>query len=330
MEVAEIWHQDWVFAAPADSVANAGDFVTVQIGHQPVVIVRTDDYQLRALANICSHRGAPIAEGCGNATRFACPYHGWTYDAFGELVSVPYAGPGEVDRGAHALASFAIEEWHGLLFVNLDPDAGPLAERTAAIEPYVKELGVGRLLHEDARTLEVWDANWKVVYANAIDSYSHFKVHPDTIEPVSPTDATYYLAGSARGTVTGGESAARADHLVISLPPSFVAIVYPDAMLWQAFTPAEVGKTQVVTGLAGEHRADGTAVNLPGWDATFVDEDRSICERVQRNASSRSRQGELLDIERAVGDFHDYLAWRLNAVEPPEPVITALPGERPE
>lgn len=330
MEIAEIWHRDWVFAAPADAVARPGDFVTVQIGKQPVVLVRTEDYQLRALANVCSHRGAPIAQGCGNAGRFACPYHGWTYDAHGELVSVPYASVDEIDKEVHGLESFLVEQWQGLIFVSLNGDVESLTTRVAAIDPYVKQLGVDRLQHDSASSLETWNANWKVIYANCVDSYSHFRVHAETIEPVSPTDAAYYLAGSGRATVTGGESAERADHIVIALPPSFVAIVYPDAMVWQALRPVAVDRTDVETGMAGETRSDDTAVSLPGWDAAFIDEDRAICEQLQSSASSRWQPGRLLEIERATGDFHEYLAWRLNGAEPSLPTIRALPGERPD
>ena len=135
-----------------------------------------------------------------------------------------------------------METWHGLIFVRLNADVEPLHERVASIEPHVKPLGLGRLHHDVAGTMsEQWQANWKLIVANALDSYSHFRVHAETIEPVSPTDGSYYLAGSARATVTGGESMERADHVVISLPPSFVAIVYPDAMLWQSVRPMNVG-----------------------------------------------------------------------------------------
>jgi len=178
--------------------------------------------------------------------------------------------------------------------------------------------------------LIAWQANWKLVYTNALDTYSHFRVHAETIEPFSPTDAAYYLAGSARATVTGGESVERADHLVISLPPSFVAIVYPDSILWQTFTPLAVDQTLVTTGVGGERTAGtGSAVSLPGWGASFVDEDRAICERLQANTSARWDPGPLLDIERSLGDFHGYLAWRLAEQEPGAAHIAARPGDRP-
>ena len=74
----------------------------------------------------------------------------------------------------------------------------------------------------------------------------------------------------------------------------------------------------------------GTAVSLPGWDAGFIDEDRAICERVQSNRSAHWQPGLLLEIERALGDFHAYLAWRLSDVEPAPPVFMAPPGARPD
>lgn len=332
MEVADIWHRDWVFATTVDAVADPGDFVPVTIGRQPVIIVRGDDYQLRALANVCSHRGTPLVDCAGSASRFSCPYHAWTYDLEGELLSVPYAQPNEVVQSQHPLASFRVEQWHGLVFVSLNDQVEPFAERVAAIEPYVRPLGFDRLHHDvGATSTEHWNANWKVIYANALDSYSHFRVHAETIEPFSPTDAAYYLAGSASATVTGGESSERADHLVISLPPSFVAIVYPDALLWQSFNPVAVDRTAVTTGFAGESPGEsGVTVNLPGWNAAFVDEDRAICERLQTNVGARGVEGPLLEIERPLGDFHEYLAWRLADHMPQPPTFAAQPGDRPE
>lgn len=331
LEIADIWHQDWVFACTNDAVAEPGDFVPVMIGRQPVIMVRGDDYQVRALANVCSHRGAPLVDYAGRASRFSCPYHAWTYGIEGELLSVPYAQPDEVVHADHGLESFRVDSWHGLIFVSLSGDVEPLSERVAAIEPYVRPLGLDRLHHDVAGTMaEQWQANWKLIVANALDSYSHFRVHAETIEPVSPTDAAYYLAGSARATVTGGESMERADHVVISLPPSFVAVVYPDAMLWQSVRPVSVGVTEVITGVAGESTEADTVVSLPGWDAQFVDEDRAICERVQANVTARWKPGPLLEIERAVGDFHEYLAWRLAGDLPEPPVAMAPPGSRPE
>jgi len=332
MEIADIWHRDWVFATTVDAVAERGDFVSVTVGRQSVIVVRGQDYRIRAFANVCSHRGAPLVECDGNTSRFSCPYHAWTYDTEGQLVSVPYAQPDEVVKAEHELTEFRAEQWHGFVFVSLNEDVESMAERASAIEPYIKPLAFDRFHHDVAATgVEKWNANWKLTFANALDSYSHFRVHAETIEPVSPTDGSYYLAGSARATVTGGESHQRADHLVISLPPSFVAVVYPDALLWQSFQPVDVAHTAVTIGMAGEGPpSESVAVNLPGWEPDFIDEDRAMCERLQTNVGSRWTPGPLLDIERSLADFHEYLSWRLSDHDPQDPFFAARPGHRPE
>jgi len=335
LELGEIWNQDWVFATTVDAVAEPGDYVPVTIGRQPIIVVRGADLSIRALANTCSHRGMPLVDAPGRASRFPCPYHAWTYGDDGQLLSVPYSSPDELCKSDHGLAEYRVAQWHGLVFVTLNDQAPELIERIAAIEPYVQPLALKRLYHDTAGVAdEVWKANWKIIYANALDSYSHFRVHAETIEPTSPTDASYYLAGSAKATVTGGESGARADHLMIAIPPSFVAIAYPDSLLWQAFVPVSVNETRVLTGVAGEQQppddADSTQpINMPGWDAAFVDEDRAVCERLQAGATARFVPGPLLDIERSLGDFHEYLSWRLAGNEPEPPTIAAAPGDRP-
>lgn len=332
LEVRHIWHDDWVFAAPVDAVSEPGDHVVVQIGRQSVIVVRGADLAIHALANACSHRGTPLVTESGNTRRFTCPYHAWTYGDDGALLSVPYSSTDEVPRERHGLMSYRTAQWHGLVFVSLNDDVEPLEERLALIDPYVRPLALDRLHHDVAgHATEVWNANWKPIYSAAIDSYSNFQAHAETIEPVSPTDAAYYLAGSARSTVTGGESMQRADHVVIAIPPSFVAVAWPDTMLWRAVSPVDVERTSVRIGMASQTPpGDAVAVNLPGWDAAFIDEDRTLVELIQRNARTPFVPGPLLDIEAALGDFHDYLAWRLTGADPENPVIAAAPGDRPE
>src|SRR5258708_37816502 len=73
-------------------VRNAGDYFTPRRGREPVIVARQDDGSVRALINRCAHRGSMVcAEGRGNAERFVCPYHGWSYDRAGELKAVPFA-----------------------------------------------------------------------------------------------------------------------------------------------------------------------------------------------------------------------------------------------
>ena len=101
-----------------------GDYLTEDVAGMPVLMTRANDGSVMAFANICRHRAAPVAQGCGHARAFTCPYHGWTYDLTGKLLGttdkVGFAG---IDLAAHGLVRLPSAEKHGMLFVRPKPAA---------------------------------------------------------------------------------------------------------------------------------------------------------------------------------------------------------------
>jgi choline monooxygenase len=89
----------------------------------PILLVRGDEGELRAFANVCRHRGMKVASGCGSgARRFSCPFHNWTYDTSGRLVGVPMAdGFRGMSRADHGLVALPVVERHGLIVVSCRP-----------------------------------------------------------------------------------------------------------------------------------------------------------------------------------------------------------------
>ena len=329
-EMTWIWHGDWVFVTTEDALAARGDQLPVVIGNQPVLLVRNQEGELAAFSNLCSHRGTLLIDRPTNATRIQCPYHGWTYTDAGELLAVPFATSEAIDKAGHCLPAYRIESWHGLIFVSLNPDVEPLVERFAVVEPHVAARGMDRLHHRaDQQDVHVWDCNWKLAIINAMESYHLFKVHPTTLEPYTPTKGAYYIAGSARGTATGGRVKGDDDYLLVSLPPAFVGVFSGGSFYWQSVRPIDVGRCAVRTGgafasppgagslgkLAKSIAASVSAVAYPMVD--FLPEDKAICERVQRGVSGDFVPGRLVAMERVVADFGHYLNWRLNKVGPP-------------
>ena len=329
-EMTWIWHGDWVFVTTEDALAARGDQLPVVIGNQPVLLVRNQEGELAAFSNLCFHRGTLLIDRPTNATRIQCPYHGWTYTDAGELLAVPFATSEAIDKAAHCLPAYRIESWHGLIFVSLNPDVEPLVERFAVVEPHVAARGMDRLHHRaDQQDVHVWDCNWKLAIINAMERYHLFKVHPTTLEPYTPTKGAYYIAGSARGTATGGRVKGDDDYLLVSLPPAFVGVFSGGSFYWQSVRPIDVGRCAVRTGgafasppgagslgkLAKSIAASVSAVAYPMAD--FLPEDKAICERVQRGVSGDFVPGRLVAMERVVADFGHYLNWRLNKVEPP-------------
>ena len=145
-----------------------------------MIVIRGDDGQVRAFANVCRHRGSRLVDGeAGCAKVLTCPYHAWSYARDGRLVGVPHRKeyPG-LDTAAHRLFPLDLELWRGFWFVTLEPGAPPVAEMMAPYEheiaPYRFEemRAIGRL------TLRPRELNWKTIADNYSDGL-HIPVgHP--------------------------------------------------------------------------------------------------------------------------------------------------------
>src|SRR5882762_11399611 len=146
LERERLFRDQPIFMGLAARLAKPGDFLTEDVGGMPVLMTRGADGQVKAFANICRHRGAPVAQGCGNARAFVCPYHGWTYDAAGKLLgTTDKAGFAGIDLASHGLVRLPAAERHGMLFVrpkparqdatdiDVDADLAALAAKLAAL-----------------------------------------------------------------------------------------------------------------------------------------------------------------------------------------------------
>src|SRR5438477_1018036 len=116
----------WQYAGPAERVSEPGTFFASEAGHVPVVVTRGRDGKLRALLNVCRHRGHVVAEGCGRRATLQCPYHAWTYELDGSLRRAPRSErePGFDNEGL-SLLRLALAMWGPFVFVNPDPAAAP-------------------------------------------------------------------------------------------------------------------------------------------------------------------------------------------------------------
>lgn len=184
LERDRLFRHGWIVVAHVSELAGAGDYVTFEIAGHPVLAVRGRDGILRAFSNVCPHRSAMIAEGCGRTNLFTCPYHAWSYDLTGRLMGAPH-----MDRAALGdigLRPLRLETWHGLVFVNLDADTAPLAPDLAGLERWLAPLRLDDqhvILREDLRMA----CNWKVLLENFCESYHVFCVHRTTLEDSTPT-----------------------------------------------------------------------------------------------------------------------------------------------
>jgi phenylpropionate dioxygenase-like ring-hydroxylating dioxygenase large terminal subunit len=179
LERQHLWTKVWVMAGRAEEIPNPGDYFTFDDLHVPILIVRGNDGQVRAFYNTCQHRGAPVVrQAKGSARNLQCQYHGWTYDITqGQLVSVP----DERDfigfcRSEHGLKQISCEVWGNWIFVNQDPDAGPLSDWFGQPMAQLEELA-GETLRTIAVRSDTIACNWKVTAEAFLEVYHFRHIH---------------------------------------------------------------------------------------------------------------------------------------------------------
>lgn len=174
-----VFRQGWSCVGVLDDVADPGSYFTADAGGQPVLVVRDTDGVLRAFLNVCRHRGAPLADGCGHARALGCPYHGWVFRLDGSLSRAGgMDGVAGFDPAASALFPVAITTWARFVFVNPSGTAGPfdLGPLAAALAPY--PIG-DYVLH--AREQHRRAFNWKLAVENFSENFHTPFIHPELI-----------------------------------------------------------------------------------------------------------------------------------------------------
>ena len=175
-----IFERTWQLAGHVSSLPRTGSYLTAQAGTQPVLVIRDEQGQLRAYKNVCRHRASRLLSGAGQCkAAIRCRYHGWTYKLDGTLIGVPEGlGFGErLDKRALGLMPVRIEELCGLVFVNLDPEAAPLAELVGDLPERLAPYRI-ETLRSFAPAGGTQPANWKAIADNYLEGYHIPIAHP--------------------------------------------------------------------------------------------------------------------------------------------------------
>src|SRR5215471_108610 len=119
LERKTVFSRSWQMVGRAEQLAEPGQYITAEVGGEPIVVVRGRDGKLRAFFNVCRHHAAAVmTEVCGTVQRLQCPYHGWTYGLDGSLKGVPdFDGVKNFDRAKNGLAPVNVDVWEKFVFV---------------------------------------------------------------------------------------------------------------------------------------------------------------------------------------------------------------------
>lgn len=176
-------------------LAEPGAYKTMDVMGIPVLLTRKRDGSMGAFLNMCSHRGNPVAQGSGNASRFVCGYHGWTFKNDGELMGV--ASPkdfGAVDKAELCLKKFPVLEKAGLIWVTLDPKSKlDIDDYLCGYDELLDHFGFADWHLFDSRVLE--GPNWKTAYDGYLDFYHLPVLHAETFGPDFYNRANFFAWG---------------------------------------------------------------------------------------------------------------------------------------
>ena len=173
-----IYAREWLCVGRAERIPEPGDWFTVNIAREPIIVVRDKEGDVRAMSAVCQHRAMQVCEGEGNTTTFKCPYHHWIYGLDGRLLGAPAMERTEnFEKSDWGLPQMRVELWMGFIFVNLDADAAPLSPTLERYSKYLVNYDLENAVCPGTFTLEDMPWNWKVMFENFNDGYHANRLH---------------------------------------------------------------------------------------------------------------------------------------------------------
>ncbi len=190
LELKHVFGHSWVFVSHEDMIPLPGDYVTTNIGTQPLIVCRDADNRVHVLFNRCAHRGSAVCrEERGHADKFRCPYHGWVFGNDGRLIGVAQRSGYPDDFLEWDLKLEEVpraETYRGLIFANLDPNAPPLLERISSVRRYIDlwcdRSPTGRVALPEGVHRYEFPGNWKLQAENGVDGYHGNYVHESFVD----------------------------------------------------------------------------------------------------------------------------------------------------
>ena len=335
VEREHLFAKEWICVGRVEEVPKPGDYMAFLLCNEPIVVVRGEDNKIRAMSNVCRHRGALLVEGHGNNSRLVCPYHHWSYDLKGKLAGAPRMEEHKAfDKTTCRLPQFLTEEWHGFLFVCLADNPPPLASRLAPLEKLIRNYHMEemKLLYVAS---EVWHTNWKCLIENFMEGYHLSPLHKTTLHLVNPTRlCTHFPAGENYFGYNAGYSPdlprsqkghpdltnAEADNCVMfAIPPGLVSGCGGDYSSFICIQPEAPDRVRAKLGLIfyGEgwpQEAVDHAVTL--FNETMAEDKTVLVDLMRGMASSHHARGPLApaDFEGPVLDFYRFYSKRTSQV----------------
>jgi phenylpropionate dioxygenase-like ring-hydroxylating dioxygenase large terminal subunit len=190
-EVEKVWRKVWQFACREDHIPNPGDHVTYDIADDKLIIMRQPDGTIKALYNVCLHRGRALRQEGGRVSELRCPFHGFSWNIDGTMKNLPCAWDfPEIDPTNFPLPEAKVATWNGFVFVNQDPDAEPLEDFLGSmLNDWDRWDYTDRVVYSHFGGIV--NCNWKVAGEAFIEGFHSLATHPQMMEWLGDENTQY-------------------------------------------------------------------------------------------------------------------------------------------
>src|SRR4029078_57416 len=188
LEVKKIFRKDWICVGHVSQVPHVGDYFTIDMFGESLVIVRGTD-RISVLSRLCLHRWAEVVRGVGNTKSFLCPFHNWAYALDGRLINAPFMDKAKNFEPKNCrlpeVKSEIVEDL-GFIFVTFADEIDSICERLADLSERLANYRVNELTFVEPSGTDC-AFNWKFQIETGVEAYHHFGTHRDTLGPIYPT-----------------------------------------------------------------------------------------------------------------------------------------------
>ncbi|MFM9913915.1 MAG: aromatic ring-hydroxylating oxygenase subunit alpha [Methylophilaceae bacterium] len=318
LERQRIFFKSWYYAGREEQVVVPGQWFTIDVVGESIIVMRNDEGKLQAFYNVCRHRGSRLCDEKAGQSNGAimCPYHNLCYNHQGELIATPNMEEHELDFDQLSLWPVHVDVWQGFVFVNLSAEK-PITLRESLAVHFDEPLRFERFELDKLRIGRSYEAvvnaNWKIILENYLECLHCPAVHPELIETIETyksgwvieegrDDGGVSLPPGGSGYSDGGRSNLSVNPCMTALevnsiyggaiPPNVTLDIGATGVMIIQLLPISPLQTRVIDtflfNAADVAKADFDPSPVVDFNEVVSRQDYAVCERVQKGVASRA------------------------------------------
>lgn len=328
-EKEELFSEIWNFVGFTSDFAEVNDFVVYDACGISVVVQNLKG-KIRAFKNVCSHRHSLIQTAEKGNRPLMCPYHGWAYNDKGIPFGIPkkpFFNFSKEDLECLKLEEYSVDICGSLVFLNIKQDQTSLHDYLGSFFDEIEKMSNNFGKRVDLNEIEI-ECNWKIVVENTLESYHVALIHSETFQKLGADGLDFSFSKNhsmwnAQVLMKENEGKQAKVHRpfqernyiiegykhLLVFPNILISSTYGISFNLSQIIPLSEDKTlfkSFVFITKKESDNNGSVLekvyeeSLVDFNRKVFDEDKAICQEVQRGVKFSSYDGELSEEEERV------------------------------